>query len=232
MQVVLNKKEKEQLAIKLYQDGQPIREIARQTHLSFGSIGKIIRTINSDDDANSDYCNNKSKDTKALYLLSIGKTPLDVAIELDSPATQVHEIQQEFWSLKELHDLVFVYNEIKYYLPSFVQLFHTLKRNKLLGGERISKFLRYTNQDLPSLENKIQKLTGDVIDLEWKKKQSPDIIEILNSSISELRRTLNSYDMTIGLKKLILADLDAKMNQYFRSMVQELSYDVVIAVDL
>jgi DNA invertase Pin-like site-specific DNA recombinase len=54
MQVVLNKKEKEQLAIKLYQDGQPIREIARQTHLSFGSIGKIIRTINSDDDANSD----------------------------------------------------------------------------------------------------------------------------------------------------------------------------------
>jgi DNA-binding NarL/FixJ family response regulator len=41
MQVVLNKKEKEQLVIKLYQDGKPIREIARQTHLSFGSIGKI-----------------------------------------------------------------------------------------------------------------------------------------------------------------------------------------------
>jgi chromosome segregation ATPase len=102
----------------------------------------------------------------------------------------------------------------------------------MLGEELISKFLRYANQDLPSLENKIQKLTGDVIDLEWKKKQSPDIIEILNSSISELRRTLNPYDMTIGLKKLILADLDAKMNQYFRSMVQELSYDVVIAVDL
>ena len=47
MQVVLNKKEKEQLVIKLYQDGKPIREIARQAHLSFGSIGKIIRTINS-----------------------------------------------------------------------------------------------------------------------------------------------------------------------------------------
>ena len=47
MQVVLNKKEKEQLAIKLYQDGKPIREIARQAHLSFGSIGKIISTVNS-----------------------------------------------------------------------------------------------------------------------------------------------------------------------------------------
>jgi hypothetical protein len=83
MQVILNKKEKEQLVIKLYQDGKPIREIARQAHLSFGSIGKIIRTLDdNNDDANSDYCNNKSKDTKALYLLSIGKNPLDVAIRV------------------------------------------------------------------------------------------------------------------------------------------------------
>ena len=52
MQVVLNKKDKEQLVIKLYQEGKSIREIARQAHLSFGSIGKIIRTINSSDDDN------------------------------------------------------------------------------------------------------------------------------------------------------------------------------------
>ena len=50
MQVMLNKKEKEQLVIKLYQNGKPIREIARQAHLSFGSIGRIIRAVNSGDD--------------------------------------------------------------------------------------------------------------------------------------------------------------------------------------
>jgi hypothetical protein len=43
MQVILNKKEKEELVAKLYQDGNPIREIARQSH---GTIGKIIRQIN------------------------------------------------------------------------------------------------------------------------------------------------------------------------------------------
>jgi hypothetical protein len=58
-----------------------------------------------------------------------------------------------------------------------------------------------------------EQLTGDVVDLEWKKKQSQDIIEILNSSISQLRRSLNSYEMTIGLKKLILTDLDEKIIQ-------------------
>jgi chromosome segregation ATPase len=120
--------------------------------------------------------------------------------------------------LNKLHELAFLFNEIKNNLPSFIKLFNLLKRNKMLGEELISKFLRYANQDLPSLENKIQKLTGDVIDLEWKKKQSQDIIEILNSSISELRKSLNSFDMTIGLKKLILADLDAKMNQKLCSL--------------
>jgi two-component SAPR family response regulator len=55
--------------------------------------------------------------------------------------------------------------------------------------------------------------TGDAIELEWKKKQSEQVIAILNSSIIQLRRSLNSYDMTIGLKKLILADLDAKIDQ-------------------
>ena len=84
MQVVLNKKEKEQLAIKLYQDGKPIREIARQAHLSFGSIGKIIKTINNNGDDN---CSSSSKSTKALWMFKNGKRPIDVAIELDMSAS-------------------------------------------------------------------------------------------------------------------------------------------------
>jgi transposase len=133
MQVVLNKKEKEKLVTKLYQDGQPIREIARQTHLSFGSIGKIIRTINNDD-TNSNNCSSKSKSTKALYLFKSGKKPIEVAIELDISASEVEELQQEYWALNQLHELTFLFNEIKYYLPSFIKLFNLLKRNKLLGG--------------------------------------------------------------------------------------------------
>jgi transposase len=211
MQIVLNKKEKEQLVIKLYQDGKPIREIARQAHVSFGTIGKILKTINGRDD--EDNHSSKSKSTKALYLFKSGKKPIEVAIELDKSASEVEELQQEYWALNQLHELGFLFNEIKNYLPSFIKLFNLLKRNKMLDDGYISKFIRYADHDLPFLEDKIQKLTGDVIDLEWKKKQSQDIIEILNSSISQLRRSLNYYDMTIGLKKLVLADLDAKMNQ-------------------
>jgi hypothetical protein len=55
----------------------------------------------------------KSKDTQALYLFSIGKTPLEVAIELDLSTILVHEIQEGFWALNQLHELAYVYSEIK-----------------------------------------------------------------------------------------------------------------------
>jgi hypothetical protein len=208
MQVVLNKKEKEQLAIKLYQDGQPIREIARQTHLSFGSIGKIIRTINSDDDTNSYNYSNKSKSTRALYLFKAGKKPIDVAIELDISASEVEELRQEFWELNQLHELGFLFNEIKNYLPSFIRLFNLLKRNEMLDDGYISRFLRYANYDLPSLENKFQKLTGDVIELEWKKKDLSNTITLWNAQLRDLGQTLEQYQKAIEIKKQQLRRMD------------------------
>ncbi len=90
----------------------------------------------------------------------------------------------ENWSPKELHDLVFLYGEIKYYLPSFTKLFNTLKLNELLGEEYITKFLRYANHDLPSLEEKVQKLSSIAIDLEWKNQ-----VAILISNILELKKS-------------------------------------------
>ena len=49
MQALLNKKEKEQLVIQLYQDGKTIRDIASAAHMSFSDIGKIIKRIDGKD---------------------------------------------------------------------------------------------------------------------------------------------------------------------------------------
>jgi hypothetical protein len=202
MQVVMNKKEKEQLVIKLYQDGKPIREIARQAHLSFVSIGKIIRAINSgSDDTNSDNYASSSKSTKALWMFKNGKRPTDVAIELDMSASEVEEMIQEYWALNQLHELEFLFYEIRNYLPSFIKLFNLLKRNKMLGDGYITKFLRYANYDLPTLENKIQNLTGDVIELEWKKKDLNNNITLWNAQLRDLGQTIEQYQKAIEIKK-------------------------------
>ena len=83
MQAVLNKRDKEQLVIKLHQEGKTIGTIASAAHLSFSDIGSIIHKIDGKVDDGVDL-KNKSPETKALFLFANGKKPIDVAIELRS----------------------------------------------------------------------------------------------------------------------------------------------------
>jgi hypothetical protein len=46
--------DKEQLVIKLHQEGKTIRTIASVAHLSFSDIGSIIRRIDGQDDKTKD----------------------------------------------------------------------------------------------------------------------------------------------------------------------------------
>jgi hypothetical protein len=108
LQIVLNRREKEQLVIRLHQEGKTNREIASAAYLSFGDIGTITRRADGHDkdgDIDINDLNDKSPDTKALWLFANGKKPIDVAIELDLSASEVHEMQEEFWALNQLHEL-------------------------------------------------------------------------------------------------------------------------------
>jgi DNA-binding CsgD family transcriptional regulator len=129
------KQKKEQLVVKLYQEGKPIREIAQQAHLSFGTIGKIIRRLNGLDNSETlpSDLSNKSKQTQALFLILQGKRPVDVAIELDLSSSEVENILQEYWILNKLDELACTYPEIKNHLDLFLQLFHSMKKNKLFN---------------------------------------------------------------------------------------------------
>ena len=130
---VLNKYDKEQLVIKLYLDGRTMRDIAAAAHMSFSDIKKIIRSI---DDQNTDL-SNKSRARQALYLFEQGKKPIDIAVELDISYSEMFELQQEYYALKELYDLAFVCMEVGNDLSSFMELFKLLKRNKMLRKKQI-----------------------------------------------------------------------------------------------
>jgi hypothetical protein len=180
LQAVLNRKEKEELVIQLYQQGKTMREIAAAVHMSFGDIGAITKRIidqnGIDIDAEIKDLKNKSKDTQALYLFSIGKTPLEVKIELDISTNEVHELQEEFWELNQLHELAFVYSEIRSYLPSFLKLFRCLKQRRMLSEKHISDIVEYAGYEFPQLTDRIQFLTNSLIHLESQKRNLMDKI--------------------------------------------------------
>jgi len=190
LQVVLNRRDKEQLVIKLHQEGKTIRTIASAALLSFSDIGSIIHKIDGKVDDGVDL-KNKSPETKALFLFANGKKPIDVAIELDLSASEVQNMLEEFWTLNEVHELTFVYHEIKTFLPSFLKLFHCLKESRMLSEQQISNILRYVGNDLPQLTDRIQCLSNDVINLEDKKTNLLNELVLWNGQLYDLGRAID-----------------------------------------
>jgi transposase len=114
-----NREERKQYVIELFKQGKTIREIAQDVHMSFGSIGGIIKKVKYDADEGKEEEQNKSKDTQALKLFSEGKEPIEVAITLDLGADEVNRRYREFWKLKRLYKLTELYEEMRNLLPSF-----------------------------------------------------------------------------------------------------------------
>jgi hypothetical protein len=218
---VLSKLDKEQLVIKLNQEGKTMREIASAAHLSFGDIKKIIQSVTGEvDDID---LSSKSKSTQALHLFKNGKKPIEVAIELDLPESEVYDLQQEYYALNQLYDLSLVFMELKHDVDPFVALYKILKKNRMLNKKYIFKLLEYAGQDLPTLENKIQDMSSRVIDLEWKKKRLGDELVMLSSSLFQQEKLLKRYNMEIEQKKQIISNLNRQLNQKSRALEEKLA---------
>jgi hypothetical protein len=177
----------------MHQEGKTIRDIASAAHMSLGDIGKIIHKVDgSASDLDIDL-RNKIKVTQAMHLFKCGKKPIDVATEFGISAREIEDILQQYWVLNQLDELALVYYEIRNHLTLFLKLFHTLKKNKSITQKDIGRLLRYVVYDLPSLENRVQRLTNNAMDLESRKKQSKDEI-----SYSELE-----YNTTKKVSELV-----------------------------
>ncbi|HZD34799.1 MAG TPA: hypothetical protein VE130_06300 [Nitrososphaeraceae archaeon] len=225
---VLNRFDKEALVIQMHKDGRTIREIAAAAHLSFGDIGKIIRKIDgrtNDDsnDRNDIDLSKKSKSTQALYLFERGKKPIDVAIQLDIPYSDVEDLQQEFWALKNLYDLACMFMEIKNDLTPFVKLFKLLERNKMLDKKHVLRLLRYANDDLPALEYRCHQLGSDAVDLHITKKQLGNEVAALRSNIFQLEALKKQYQMDIAQKRHIISNLDQRLNRKIYALEKKLA---------
>jgi hypothetical protein len=164
--------------------------------MSFGDIGKIIHR--ADGTSNDAELRSKTKATQALYMFNNGKKPIDVAIELDLPESEVCDLQAEFWALNQLYELLLVYQELKHDFDSFFELYKLLKKNKMLSKQHILKILRYAGHDLPSLESKIRKLTSDVIELEFRKKELNNTIRLQNAQLSDLGQAIVRYQNVVN----------------------------------
>lgn len=129
--MVLNKKQKKELVIKLYEEGKPTREIAKIVKISLRDIGIILREYNKEPEPKPP----KPDHAQAYQLFSIGKTPTQVSIIVDLSYETVKRWYFEYISLNYKFDFVNILGNYSEFLPFFIEIAEKMKRGELFKEE-------------------------------------------------------------------------------------------------
>ncbi len=162
--MILNRQQKEKLVIDLLNQGISVPQIAKQAHVSFTDI-KRIRQKETGDDKEEDEDEEKGKKARsipcqAFELFLEGRSPVQVAIDLDLETGKVMGILHDFLRLQNMQKVVTILKEHKNQLAPFVKLFEELKRN----NTRV-KDIRYAMNNINNikvLEERKSKLKDEV----------------------------------------------------------------------
>jgi hypothetical protein len=182
--MVLTRKEKEKLILDLYNEGKTYKQIAKTVRVALRSIKPVLEKaekerekelgINTQEqnNCNTENQNQTQKKTstcsQAYRLYSEHRTPLDVAIELNLREPEATKYYRQYWKLRHLHSLYLIHEEIGDGIVHIVK-HYTKMRESGIGVEQAIHLTKIANNDLPTLEQKYQKLKRGVNSLESRK---------------------------------------------------------------
>jgi transposase len=214
---ILTRQERERLVLALYNQGKTYREISKEARISPRDIGIILNKVMEEKNAeglkeerqqgnNTDAENNQeqhqqlSLSTQAYKLFSEGKTPLEEAIALSLRESEVTKFCREYWRLKQLYNLIMVYEEIKDDIGYFLKLYK-LGKAKGMYVQQIVDLLAIANNDLPAIEERFKRLRNDISMLQSQKHTCKRNLYQLNNQIATTIRLLNSFRISCETKR-------------------------------
>jgi transposase len=193
-----SRKEKEQLVIKLAQEGKTTREIAKQVHVSLRDIGSIIHKetgnkYNSQEEKDKELEIDKQKKFKSLspyarafQMFKDKRTLADVAIELDIKSNAVLDFYSDYLCLLRMNNLVTIYRELGQDFPLLMHLFKIIKKEGLDNKQMISDLVK--NQlTLKEMEIRIEIYSNYIREQQFKKK-------LLEQEINYLQQRRDNHD--------------------------------------
>lgn len=166
---VLTRDERRKRVLELHNQNMGTREIAEIVHMSFRDIGEIINDEARAKEAGQQRVHQQILSSQAYEMLSEGKSPIRVAIELNIHSSRAILFQKEFWDLKAIHELNQIYEQIKDAPWPFVNLYKST-RAAGMSVSHVLALLKIANNDLPTLEHRYNLLKQEVKSLEEKKR--------------------------------------------------------------
>ncbi len=135
---------------------------------------------------------------KAYKLFSEGKSPLEVAAELNLPGPQVQQYYVEYLNLRKMHKVVTIYQENKNSIGYFLELFR-LGKKKGVTPEQIMKLIQMADS-IHKLQEKLQQLQSEVVDISMKKSVDKKLLEDLQNEIETVQEKLTWVNKAFKVK--------------------------------
>ena len=195
--------ERERQVLELYSEGKTTREIAKILRMSLRDINIILKNHGLNhgiaiikDNNNNNHYQSYQKSTQAYKLYSEGKKPVEVAIQLGLPERQATKYYREYWELKGLHELTFLYEERKDHLPSFIRLHNIMEREGMDDENDIANVLKYA-KELPNLQRYCQNLQSNNHNLKRQNQELERDLQARRRQIAELTEVENMHHQNV-----------------------------------
>ncbi len=189
--MILTRKEKEDLVIKLANQGKSSRYIAQVVHISLKDIGTIIRKYTGEVEAEAEVDKHMSVNSRAFKLLKENKNLVDVAISLNLDAHEVLDLHTDYLRLSNKNKLMSIYFEMDDEIHLLVWLYDNLKRYGLANDKDIHNILQQ--------EDKLKKLDKELYD-------TAEEIGRLNSLKMQLKKEITELMEMIGHCKPVMKE--------------------------
>jgi hypothetical protein len=184
----------------LKNQGKTYQQIAKEARVSVRDIKPALEKAEKEKEKELGIANQEREErshqqqkpsSQAYRLFSQGKTPLDVAAELDIREVEATKYYREYWKLKKLYRLDQIYEDVKDDIIHIIRL-HRRMRAAHIGTEEVINFIKIANNDLPAVEHKYQSIKRHVNSLESRKINECKALHLVKAQIDDSKRALKS----------------------------------------
>ena len=129
---MVTSEEIEEMIVKLHNDGKNMREISKHEGVrkNFTFIGAVLKKYFPEE--YSDTASGKlTKETQALKLFSVRKSPTQAAIELNETPDSIEKYFMDYWRLQRMQSLYNIYRENKKAVPNLLRLYDLFQKKRI-----------------------------------------------------------------------------------------------------
>jgi hypothetical protein len=166
-------------------------EIAQIERMSIRDISAIIK----EEIARRQKHKDQELSAEAYRLFSEGKTPIEVAIILNLPASKVIKLYTEYWKLRRLDKLYTIFEETNGKIWIVLKLYKELIKKRRMSIEQVIDVVEIAIHKLPYMESLYEQVKDQVDKMQRTIQRLENYSHTLNDEIASAKALLNSYHL-------------------------------------